>query len=405
MRPGTSGSTTVATVKPNTSQNRPALPGSRQQQQRPMAQLPIPSKVMTPDQQTSHSSQHRQVQGIPAPLTSTNRTKDLPSLPVSATSQITAQVGSGSRIRAKEVSSKPAIASLSEGPPCSNVCARLGQPIILDTQFPFDVFKSQAFGCNLGVSSIGTASLAKTRTYERVPGKTLKAHILELMKHDHWTGVHVTKLDELYGVMVSLCTANACRKTLWQICSSGEVISYSEEDKKFASSEMKEITNEYITLAKSFPGSTFASLWVWLQEKIAEKAVSKSAESALIVTLRRLIELMAGSGYRDGGLVVWTPSVVTNAGNARLLKCKWAQFLEDTADSACFAVATPQKYIFKQGSKVLPIGTSCHECLSKTDTPRDTHPALYTQIIFSRSIEKPKRSWGTIRDALFGCRA
>jgi hypothetical protein len=137
---------------------------------------------------------------------------------------------------------------------------------------------------------------------------------------------------------------------------------------------------------------------------LAKNAVWKSTESALIATLRFLIETMAGSGYREGGLVVWTPSVVTNASNARLLKCKWAQFLEDTAESACFAVATSRKYIFTQGSTVLPIGSSCQQCWSKTNTPHGSKPALYTQIItFSQGTGKPMRSWGGICDASLGC--
>ncbi|GAB7332777.1 hypothetical protein MBLNU13_g04509t2 [Cladosporium sp. NU13] len=98
---------------------------------------------------------------------------------------------------------------------------------------------------------------------------------------------------------------------------------------------------------------------------------------------------MAGSGYREGGLLVWTPSIVTNASNARLLKWRWARFLEDTAESACFAVATGQKYIFTQGSTVLPVGTSCDKCWPKTDSHRRTNPALYTQIAYSKNTEKP----------------
>lgn len=200
-----------------------------------------------------------------------------------ATLQTTSQVVPCSQARATKVQSKPVIASLSLVSPCFNVCARLGQPTILDTQFPFDVLKSHVFEFNVGLASVGTISLANSRTYERVPGKTLKAVILEAMELDHRTGAHVAKLDdELHDVMVSLCTSNACRK----ICSSEEVISYLEEDQKTASSEWVESFDEHIRLAEPFSGSTFAKLWAWLQEMLAKQPVRKPTESAVIVTLR-----------------------------------------------------------------------------------------------------------------------
>jgi hypothetical protein len=69
------------------------------------------------------------------------------------------------------------------------------------------------------------------------------------MQADPWPEINVSHMDELHGVMVSLCTSNACRKTLWEVCSSEYVVSHLEQymrvDRRRTFDEFKSLTDEH----------------------------------------------------------------------------------------------------------------------------------------------------------------
>lgn len=74
--------------------------------------------------------------------------------------------------------------------------------------------RDQSDGYNAAISGGKFVNLSLTKTFKRHKGKTVKDRIFNLLRNDQ--GVMPAVLDMNFAVIISACTGNASRGSLWR---------------------------------------------------------------------------------------------------------------------------------------------------------------------------------------------
>lgn len=172
-------------------------------------------------------------------------------------------------------------------------------------------------------------------------------------------------MSAMYGLMVSQCSLNGRRVSLWQLLTSPGAVQLLERGGKLSS----ETRPHYESLRDQQPLQALATLPAFVD-----------------ACIRYLLQKLQYTGCHDpaeGTVLVCDPS--TGLGLA--IKPAWAGFVEDTPDSACFAMLTDECSVYRPKSDALL--DKCPECSCRRPLSWSA-TVLSTQLVLGYGIPDPR---------------